>query len=102
MPFSPAQAQTGEPQHVEAVNRDAGDWMPAWPSASVRKWSRCVACPREEGVESEREPMMEDARSIREGLWRMAQDAAEPQLGVERGTGRLPATVCPLGKVAPC
>jgi hypothetical protein len=42
--------------------------MLAWPSASVRKWSRCVASPREKGVESEH------------GLWRMAQlaqDAAE-------------------------
>jgi hypothetical protein len=35
---------------------------------------------REEGVESDRELMLEDARSIREGFWRMAQfvqDAAE-------------------------
>jgi hypothetical protein len=35
---------------------------------------------REEGVESDRELMLEDARSISEGLWRMArlaQDAAE-------------------------
>jgi hypothetical protein len=33
-----------------------------------------------EGVDSDRELMLEDARSIREGLWRMAwlvQDAAE-------------------------
>jgi hypothetical protein len=54
--------------------------MPAWPSASVRKWSRRVACPREEGVESDREIILEDARFISEGLWRMAQlvqDAAE-------------------------
>jgi hypothetical protein len=54
--------------------------MSTRPSASVRKWSRCVACPREKGVESERELILEDARSIREGLWRMAQlaqDAAE-------------------------
>jgi hypothetical protein len=75
-----ARAQAREPQHVEAVKRDAGEPIPVWPSASVRKWSRRVACPREEGVESERELMMEDARSIREGLWRMAQlpqDAAE-------------------------
>src|SRR5215216_2617175 len=54
--------------------------MSTRPSASVRKWSQCVACPREEGVGSERELILEDARSIREGLWRMAQlaqDAAE-------------------------
>ncbi len=34
----------------------------------------------EEGVEADRELMLEDTRSIREGLWRMdryAQDAAE-------------------------
>ena len=38
------------------------------------------ASPREEGVEADRELILEDARSIREGLWRMAQlaqDAAE-------------------------
>ena|SRR5829696_299702 len=54
--------------------------MSTRPAASVRKWSRCVACPREKGVEFERELILEDARSIREGLWRMAQlaqDAAE-------------------------
>ncbi len=54
--------------------------MLAWPSASVRKWSRRVAYPREDGVESERELFLEDARSIREGMWRIAhlvQDAAE-------------------------
>ena len=57
-----------------------GKRIPAWPSASVRKWSRCVACPREYSVESERELMLENARSIREGLRRMAhlvQDDAE-------------------------
>jgi hypothetical protein len=41
---------------------------------------RHTAYPREEGAESKSELMLEDARSIREGLWRMAQlaqDAAE-------------------------
>ena len=54
--------------------------MPTWTSAPVRKWSRCVASPRDEGVEPDRELILEDARSIREGMWRMAhlvQDAAE-------------------------
>jgi hypothetical protein len=39
-----------------------------------------VACPREESVESERELILEDARSISQGLWRMAnlaQDVAD-------------------------
>jgi hypothetical protein len=55
--------------------------MPAWPSASVRK---CPHAERSheggEGVESDRELMLEDACSISEGLWRMArlaQQAAE-------------------------
>jgi hypothetical protein len=46
----------------------------------VRYCLRRVAYPREEGVEADRELIQEDARSIREGLWRMArlaQDAAE-------------------------
>jgi hypothetical protein len=47
----------------------------------VRYCLRCVAYyPREEGVEADRKLILEDARSIREGLWRMArlaQDAAE-------------------------
>jgi hypothetical protein len=54
--------------------------MPAWPSAPVREWSRRAANPREEGLDSDRDLMLEDARSILDGLWRMArfaQDAAE-------------------------
>jgi hypothetical protein len=54
--------------------------MLTWISAPVRKWSRCVARPREEGVEPDRELILEDARSIREGMWRIAhlvQYAAE-------------------------
>ena len=39
--------------------------------------SRRVANPREEGLEADRELMLEDARSIREGLWRMARYAQE-------------------------
>ena len=57
-----------------------GDECTAWPSPSVRKWSQRVACSREEGVESDRELILEDARFISEGLSRMAQvvqDAAE-------------------------
>ncbi len=48
--------------------------------ALVTQCPRCVASLREEGVEADRELMLEDARLIREGLWRMArctQDAAE-------------------------
>jgi hypothetical protein len=40
---------------------------------------------REDSVEADREPILEDARSIQEGLWRVAryaQDAAESLLGV--------------------
>jgi hypothetical protein len=54
--------------------------MRTWPCASVRKWSRRVACLSEDGVEPERDLILEDARSIREGMWRMAhlvQDATE-------------------------
>jgi hypothetical protein len=43
-------------------------------------WARRSAYYKEEGVEADRELILEDARSIREGLWRMAQvvqDAAE-------------------------
>ena len=41
-----------------------------------------------EGVDSDRELMLEDARSISEGLWRMAQlaqDAAESLDAQDRG-----------------
>jgi hypothetical protein len=46
----------------------------------VRYCLRHVAYPREEGVEADRELILEDARPIREWLWRMdrlARDAAE-------------------------
>lgn len=39
--------------------------------------SRRVANLREEGLEADRELMLEDARSICEGLWRMARYAQE-------------------------
>ncbi len=39
--------------------------------------SRRVANLREEGLETDRELMLEDARSIRGGLWRMARYAQE-------------------------
>ena len=39
--------------------------------------SRRVANRREEGLEADRELMLEDARSICEGLWRMARYAQE-------------------------
>ncbi len=48
--------------------------------ALVTQCPQCVASVREEGVEADRELMLEDARLIREGLWRMVcctQDAAE-------------------------
>jgi hypothetical protein len=54
--------------------------MRTWPCASLRKWSRRVSCPSDDGVEPERELILGDARSIREGMWRMAhlvQHAAE-------------------------
>ena len=45
--------------------------MPTRPSAPVRE---SAANLREgEGVDSDRELIMEDARSIREGLWRIAR-----------------------------
>ena len=48
--------------------------MIAWPCASVRKWSRGVANPREEKAwGSDRELVLEDLRSILDGLWRMAR-----------------------------
>jgi hypothetical protein len=43
-------------------------------------WARGAPYSREDGVEADRELILEDARSIREELWRMAQlvqDAAE-------------------------
>jgi hypothetical protein len=46
----------------------------------VRYCLRRVAYPREESVEADRELILEDARTIREELWRMArltQEAAE-------------------------
>jgi hypothetical protein len=42
----------------------------------VRKWSRRVAYPREDDVQPDPE-LLQDVRSLREGLWRMAQDAHE-------------------------
>jgi hypothetical protein len=36
--------------------------MPPWTFAPVRTWSQCVASPREEGVEPDRELILEDAR----------------------------------------
>jgi hypothetical protein len=44
-------------------------------------------------VESERELILEDARSIREGLWRMAQlaqDAAESLIKRRKRPGTIP------------
>ena len=49
-------------------------------AAPVTQYPQLMTYPEEEGVESDRELMLEDARSIREGLWRMArlaQEAAE-------------------------
>jgi hypothetical protein len=43
----------------------------------VRYCLKRVAYPREEGVEADRELILEDARSIHEGLWRMAQLAED-------------------------
>ena len=49
------------------------------PAALVRQCLPRAAYPREDGVEADRELILEDVRSIREGFWRMArlvQDAA--------------------------
>jgi hypothetical protein len=68
------------PQHIEAVNREGrakkSPGRPLWFENGGR---RCQP-EGEEGVDSDRELMVEDAHSILDGLWRiarLAQDAVE-------------------------
>jgi flagellar biosynthesis/type III secretory pathway protein FliH len=58
--------------------------MPTRPSASVRKWSRCVANPREHDSESDPELILEDANSIREAMRRMVRYTSEATEGLDR------------------